>query len=283
MTEQHRYLFKFYYIGKKRFYGSQRQKDLPTIEGYIIEKLLKKKYIKNIENSGIEFASRTDKFVSALGATFSFLTNKKPILIEINTELPKEIGLWAFTRVPNDFSSRYHALLRHYKYIVPEILSHLQKHFKIDLNIMNKACHELEGEHDFVNFCKREKESIRTVRSMDCVKMSIINDFLIFDFKSKAYLRQQIRRMVKKILELGKGEIEYTDFLSLFDSSKLVSYQPADPKGLILWNIEYGKNISYEIDLKSKKRMENYFFSQKNKFRFKNQLFSIMQQNNSSQ
>ena len=139
MIENHRYLFKFYYIGKKKFHGSQRQKDLSTIEGYIIEKLIKKKYIKNIENSGIEFASRTDKFVSASGATFSCLTNKKPILIEINSKLPKEIGIWAFTKVPRDFSSRYHALLRHYKYIVPENLSHLQNHFKIDLDIMNKA------------------------------------------------------------------------------------------------------------------------------------------------
>ena len=117
---------------------------------------------------------------------------------------------------------------------------------------------------------------------MDSVKMTINNEFLVFDFKSRAFLRQQIRRMVKKILELGKGEIEYNDFLKLFDVSNQFLYQPADPSGLILWDIKFDDNIKFEIDIKSKKRMENYFLKQELKFGLKKQLFRILQADNFS-
>jgi tRNA pseudouridine(38-40) synthase len=274
--ENQRYLFKFYYIAKQRFFGSQRQNHLLTIERCLINALKEKKYIENVENSGIEFGSRTDKLVSAFGAAFSFLSKKKPILMEINSVLPQEIGLWAYTEVPKDFSSRYNALLRHYKYIFPEPFSYLQKNCKIDLKLMQKACKELEGQHNFINFSKWEKRKVKTIRTLNSVKISVDNDFLIFNFKSKAFLRQQIRRMVKKILELGKGEIDYEDFLKLFDDTKPISYQPADPSGLILWDIKFNDNIKFKVDIKSKKRMETYFLNQKLKFGRKTKLFKIL-------
>ena len=282
MAENQRYLFKYYYIGKEKFHGSQRQKDFSTIEGCLIDMLMKKKYIENVKSSGIEFASRTDRLVSAKGAAFSFLTSKKPILMEINSDLPKEIGIWGFAKVPKDFLSRFNAIFRYYKYVVPVPLSILGKNSEIDLKLMEKACKELEGQHDFINFSKWEKGEKKTIRTIDSVKMAIDDDFIIFDFKSKAYLRQQIRRMVKKILELGKGVISFDDFQKLFDSSQRTSYQPADPSGLILWDIDFGKRVHFEIDLKSIERMEKFFFDQKFKFKFKHQLFNILQQHNLS-
>ena len=277
--ESRRYLLKFYYIGigTKNFYGSQRQRNLLTIEECLINALNEKNYIKDAKSSGFEVASRTDRFVSARAAVFSFITKKKPILMEINSELPKEIGIWACSKVKKDFLSRFNAIYRHYKYIVPEPLDYIQKNSNVDLNLIRKVCKELEGQHDFINFSKQGKEEEKTVRNMDSVKISINNDFLVFDFKSKAFLRQQIRRMVKKILELGKGEIEYDDFLKLFDVSKQFLYQPADPSGLILWDIKFDDNIKFEVDIKSKKRMETYFLNQELKFGLKKQLFRILQ------
>jgi len=276
--ESRRYLFKFYYIGRKKFHGSQRQKNLLTIEDCLINALNEKNYIKDAKSSGFEAASRTDRFVSARAAAFSFTTTKKPILMEINLELPKEIGIWACAEVNIDFLSRFNAIYRHYKYIVPESLGYIQKNSNVDLNLIRKACKELEGQHDFINFSKPGKEEEKTVRNMDSVKMTINNDFLVFDFKSKAFLRQQIRRMVKKILELGKGEIEYEDFLELFDPTKEISYQPADPSGLILWDIRFDDNIKFEVNIKSKKRMETYFLNQELKFGLKTQLFKVLYQ-----
>lgn len=275
-----RYLFKFYYIGKSKYYGSQRQPQLLTIEDCLLNVLLEKDYIKNIKESGFEAASRTDRFVSARGSFFTCILKKHPILMEINSALPNEIGIWAYAKVPMDFLSRYNAILRHYLYVVPSPLSNLQNFGSINIELMRKACSAIEGQNDFKNFSKRDKSDVKTIRDMVLANLLIKNDYLVFQFKSRAFLRQQIRRMVKKILELGMGEITYPDFIQLFDPSQVFSYQPADAKGLILWDIVYNKGIELKEDVKSKERMESFFLKQKLFYKHQYQLFRFLQHGN---
>ncbi|MFX1453567.1 MAG: tRNA pseudouridine synthase A [Promethearchaeota archaeon] len=282
--EPQRYLFKFYYIGTNKFHGSQRQINDFTIEQCLLDALIQKKYIKNVKLSGFEVASRTDKYVSARGAAFSFISLKKPILMELNSILPNEVGLWAYSKVEQNFSSRFNSVYRHYKYIVHLPINFLERDLKKNLNleIINKAFKKLEGKHNFKNFMKREKVVKKTIRDILSASVMIKNDYLIFDFKSKAFLRQQIRRMVKKLLELGTGMIDYSDFLDLFDPLKEISYQPADPTGLILWDIKFSNDIIFQIEPKSVERMMKYFLKQKLKFGHKHQLFEVLHQDNLS-
>ncbi len=277
-----KFLFKIYYIGKKKYFGSQKQLEFLTIEHCFLDALEEKNYINDSKNSQFEFASRTDRFVSARGACFTCIIEKEPILMEINSILTEEMGIWAYSKVPLDFSSRYNAKLRHYLYIVPTPLSYLKKKAMINLTIMEKACRKLQGQHDFVNFSKKEKKDVNTIRDMDYVNLSVVNDYLVFNFKSKAFLRQQVRRMVKKLLELGRNEISYKKFIDLFDNSKIVSYQPADPKGLILWNIVFDDKIKFIEDPKSKERMYKFFQKGELNFGHKHQLFRTLQQDYSS-
>ena len=115
-----KFLFKVYYIGRRKYYGSQRQLDVLTIEQCLLNALKEKNYVQKVGDSEFEFASRTDRYVSARGACFTCVTDKKPILMEINSILPKEIGIWAYARVPLEFSSRHNAILRHYVYFVQQ-------------------------------------------------------------------------------------------------------------------------------------------------------------------
>ena len=269
--ENSRFLFKFYYIGSKKYFGSQRQPDYLTIEELLINALQEKDYIPDIKQSGFEVASRTDKFVSARGSAFSFITNKLPILMEINSVLPKRIGIWAYTKVPLDFYSRYNAQFRHYKYITRYLISTL------NIKDMKRACKALEGRHDFKNFSKQENTEVKTVRDLILASMKIDGDYIIFDFKSRAFLRQQIRRMVAKIFEVGLGVINYEDFLDLFNPAKLISYQPADPFGLILWDINYGSSVQLTIDKKSKERMDLFLREKEQKYALKKKLFRLLQ------
>jgi tRNA pseudouridine38-40 synthase len=275
--EKNRYLFKMYYFGKSKYYGSQRQPHFLTIEDCVLDALINRNYIKNNRASGFEVASRTDRFVSARGACFTCVLEKKPILMEINSALPNEIGVWAYTKVPLNFSSRYNATLRHYLYVLPKPLSFYQKTNKINIDIMRKACHQLEGKHDFINFSKKDKNEKNTVRDMDCVELSIKKGYICFQFKSRAFLRQQIRRMIKKILELGMGEIKYEDFLYLLEPTQIFSYQPANPRGLILWDIKFENKIRLKEDKKSKERMKSFFLKKELGLGFKQQLFRFLQ------
>ena len=279
LAEHQRYLFKFYYIGSKKYYGSQRQNKVWTIERCIFEALKNTNYIQNFKTSGFEVASRTDKLVSARGASFSFLTEKEPILMEINSQLPKEIGLWAYTRVANEFSSRFNAILRHYKYFFP---LNFQISQELNIDLVNQACRILEGHHDFKNFAKREKNNITTIRTLEVATTNLQDNYIIFEFKSKSYLRQQIRRMVAKLIEVGTGILSKENFLKLFDPSSNISYQPANPVGLILWDIIYEENVKFEVDSKSVNRMMNYFSLEEQKFNRKRILFHILQHDNIS-
>lgn len=278
--EKTRYLFKFYYIGAEEYFGSQRQPDYLTIEDCLLTALQEKNYIDDARKSGFEVASRTDKFVSARGSTFSFITGKIPILMEINSALPKNIGVWAYSNVPIDFLSRYNAQFRHYKYIMLYPKAILKDDSIVNFKAMKKVCEALKGRHNFKNFSKPGKEEVKNIRDMISTSINIEGNFIIFDFKSRAFLRQQIRRMVAKILEVGFGKISFEDFIDLFDPSKDISYQPADPFGLILWDINYGNKVNFVIDVKSKERRDKYFRKQEQKFALKKKLFNFMQHNN---
>jgi len=278
--EKTRHLFKFYYIGAEEYFGSQRQPNYLTIEDCLLTALQEKNYINETKESGFEVASRTDKFVSARGSTFSFISEKKPILMEINSALPKNIGVWAYSKVPTDFFSRYNAQFRHYKYIIQYPKAILKDDSIVNFKAMENVCKALEGRHNFKNFSKSGKEKVKNIRDMISTSINIEGDYIIFDFKSRAFLRQQIRRMVTKILEVGFGRISHEEFIDLFDPSKDISYQPADPFGLILWDINYGNNVSFVIDNKSKERRDKYFREQEQKFALKKKLFNFMQHNN---
>jgi len=278
-----RFFFKYYYIGLEKYYGSQRQNNVLTIDDTLIETLRKRNYIKDPHTSQFESASRTDKYVSARGAVFAINSLKKPILMELNSNLPKEIGIWAYSKIPDNFSPRFNAKMRHYKYIIPQPLEYLEKNFNFNLKIIKKACQKLEGKHDFQNFSKRDPDISSTVREIKAIDVNIVNDIIIIDFKSEAFLRQQIRRIIKKLIELGRGEISYKSFIKLLDPLEFISYQPANPKGLILWDIEYDKELMmFKIDKKSLKRMNNFFFNQKMKYFLQYNLFSLLQQNDLS-
>lgn len=272
--ERTRYLIKFYYIGSGKYFGSQRQIKFETVEDNLIRCLLETNHIQNIETSGFEMASRTDKLVSARGACFTFQSKKPLILMEINSKLPTDIGLWAWCEVREDFSSRFNALIRHYKYILN--LSNEKEHI-YDLKIMKKACKALQGCHDFQNFSKREQGDIKTIRNLIFADFNKEGEYLVFNFKSRAFLRQQIRRMMTKILEVGSGIISLDAFKQLFDTKDFISYQPSDPIGLILWNIVYEKSVQFVTDDKSYERMVNYFSIMYGKHSLKQKLFRILQ------
>ncbi|MEJ2251749.1 MAG: tRNA pseudouridine synthase A [Candidatus Lokiarchaeota archaeon] len=276
-----KYFFKFYYIGKEKYFGSQRQPNFLTIEDKLIQALKNKNYITNSKTSNFQVASRTDRYVSARGAVFSIETRKKPILMEINSILPEEIGIWAKAKVSSEANPRYDALLRWYKYVLKYPVEYLNAQ-KFNFKIVIKACKYLEGTHNFQNYSKRSKKEQRYTRELYAVFIEEMKDYLVFNFKSQAFLRQQIRRIIAKLIQLGFNEIAFKDFKNLFDPSKFHSYQPAEPQGLILWEILYPEVIKFRSDKKSIDRMLRFFEDKKLEHGLKHQLFSLLEHNNSS-
>ena len=100
----------------KRFHGFARQPDKSTIEGTLINILLKSKVFDTLEEAIFRVASRTDKGVSSFGNVIAFNTTIDPtdFIDSINVQL-QDIFIIAFALVTDDFYPR-HATIRSYRY-----------------------------------------------------------------------------------------------------------------------------------------------------------------------
>lgn len=278
MTQEQRYFIKTYYIGDN-YHGSQRQPDRDTIEGAILNALVEKNYINNEGGSRFEAASRTDRDVSSRGAVFSFISSKKFYPEELNSALPIDIGVWSYSIVPLDYLPRWNAISRHYKYIFDLPVSYYEENSNFNINLIKRGCELLKGRHDFVNFSKKDKNIEKeTVKDLDIVDFSVLNNYIVIDFHSKSFLRQQVRRMIKKLIDLGNNEINLEEFNDLFDSEKEFSYKPADPKGLILWDIYYPEVVNFIENKKGLERMSNYFNDRFNISSFRTLFFEVIKE-----
>ena len=206
---------------------------------------------------------RTDKGVSAIGQVVSLLvrcpppgtgTNFYDYIHLLNRELPASVRVYAWAPVADDFSARFSAYSRTYKYFVPNVFS--------DEGIcsMVAAAKKMVGRHDFANFCKFDAETTKgnTERVILQCTVELAKDefyralfprgILEFTIEGQAFLYHQVRFMIALLLEIGRGteNISLVDSLLGLDGSPRIDPRPqyvqAPEHPLVLWNIHYGEN-----------------------------------------
>ena len=156
---------------------------LKSIESHLFEALHTTKLLPNNsrEDANYQRCGRTDKGVSAAGQIVSLrLRSKAQALTQdsdpadplaggeefpspeheldyvgmINKILPKDIRVTGWCDVGPHFSARHSASYRVYRYFF------VRRGF--DIEKMKLAAHELEGTHDFRNFCKPDVANVKT-------------------------------------------------------------------------------------------------------------------------
>jgi tRNA pseudouridine38-40 synthase len=229
------YFIKVYYVGT-RFFGSQYQPDLRTVEGDLIDALIAKKYIESMESGLFKRASRTDGGVHARCNIFTFISDKILYPMELNSRLKPDVGIWAYAISPEIESARFLAENREYIYYLP--LSKLSDDFNYEL--MEKALEMLKGTHNFKYLCRLEpnKNPVKTLLETEVKKD---NSFLRFRFVGDSFLWNQIRKSVRLLQDIGESKFVIEDLPDLLEGSDRlnnISIEKADPDGLILWNIK---------------------------------------------
>lgn len=238
--EKMRYLVRVYYDGKK-YYGYQRQPNVTTIEGNIIAMLKKTKHAQNIRRSNFKSASRTDKYVSAIGNTFAFDSEKDIILEQINAKSPKDKSIicWAYAEVENGFSPKFSDWKKYWYVLSSE---YIEKTVNLQLNELRNISSVFKGKHDFRLFCKRDHRStIREIRKIDIFEK---NNTVIFEFVAQSFLWEQVRRIVSYLLNFKQlsEELQNTELLLTSDNQiKELNLAPADPRNLLLAEHVYNK------------------------------------------
>ncbi|MCK5182682.1 MAG: tRNA pseudouridine(38-40) synthase TruA [Candidatus Heimdallarchaeota archaeon] len=243
MTE--RFAIKIAYIGKE-YQGFQRQTEsIKTVEGTILDTLIELEIIDKVSESRYSAAGRTDKGVNAISQVIAFDSLKNKIYLEeINDLLPRDIYVWAKAEVKENFHPRRDALLRTYR------LYHYYSNE--NLKLMTKAMKKLRGTHDFVKLCKKsdnlqDGSPKSTILSLETAKFNLQNDLLEFEFSSRSFLWNQVRKMVSVILDIGSGKYPpeiLDEILNPPTSKPKGGIKPVPPYGLVLYDIYY-KNIKF--------------------------------------
>lgn len=229
------------------FHGYARQPTVRTVQGELEAVLA-----RVLEPVGTVVAGRTDAGVHARHQVVSFSTGKPVDPHRLARSLTKllgpEIVVYAAAQAPEDFSARFSATRRTYRYRIlnsphPDPLRRGTSWYvrePLDLVAMNRAVGYLVGEHDFASFCRR-REGASTVRTVLAAGWSGRSDGILeLEISGTAFCHQMVRSIVAFSAEVGRGRIEPDAtplVLDVRDRNKARGAAP--PHGLVLWQVHY--------------------------------------------
>lgn len=233
------------------FAGFQIQPHDRTVQGEIQKalKIMTKGLAIIIHGSG-----RTDSGVHAKGQVIHF---DYPILLPVenmqralNSLTTDELFVEKVAIVDTDFHARYNTSGKKYQYrvdlnVIPDPFKRLytlHHPYPIDMDKLQNALKDLEGEHDFSSFCASNsgrENKVRTVYEASVVK-DVFNNELIFTFRGNGFLYNMVRIFVGTLLQIANGlrpADEIKRLLAVKDRNE--AGPTAKPQGLYLMEVYY--------------------------------------------
>jgi len=163
----------------------------------------------------------------------------------LNNLLPPDIRILGWSPVSDDFSARFSATTRTYRYFfVPRPSLHLAP--------MREALQLLVGTHDFRNLCRMDVEKVynfeRKIHSADIIVEKDVCYILIV---GQAFLWHQIRCIAAVLFLIGRGLEEPAVVRELLDvkaNQGKPSYPLADERPLVLHDCQYNNlHMGYSV------------------------------------
>jgi len=162
-------------------------------------------------------AGRTDTGVHATGQVVHFECDaprlEKAWVLGVNTHLPDDVAsIWA-KPVADDFSARFSATARQYRYVIlnrlarPAISSKkvTWKHGVFNIDAMHQAAQALTGEQDFSSFRSSACQAEHAMRNVHWVNVSRSGDYIYIDIEANAFLHHMVRNIVGSLIMIGQG------------------------------------------------------------------------------
>ena len=255
---------RFYYVVKLQFLGFrysgwQKQPHQKTIEQMLIKTL---KFVLPNTSYKILGAGRTDAKVSALDAGFELFVNESISNLEefiaiFNKNLPPDIRILSMKQVDASFNIIKNSKYKEYVYLfsygqknhpfaAPFIANIIEE---LNVELMKKAAELFEGEHDFSTYTSRLQDNTVAIRRIEsCILKK--NDILKANFfpensfalhvKGKGFMRYQIRMIMGALIQLGRGELLFSDIEeSLLENNAIQLTYVAPGSGLHLNKLEF--------------------------------------------
>ena len=245
----YRYQILVEYVGTK-FVGWQKQLNGKSVQKEIenkLSKLLKQKVI--IHGSG-----RTDAGVHAIEQSAHFDTKSKiketkKLVKSLNFFLnPKKISIISICIRKKEFHARFSAKQRIYKYFIINRLAastlenerawHIRN--KLDVKLLKEGAKKLVGTHDFSTFRAANCYAKSPIKKINKISIKNVDKKIQIEFRSKSFLRNQVRSMVGCLKYLAEDKWDIKKFEYVFKSKKRSKCAPPAPAhGLFLSKIIY--------------------------------------------
>lgn len=222
--------------------------------------------------SGLTVAGRTDAGVHATGQVChvdvpleAWSSLETTVVRRMAGLLPADVRVFGARWVPETFDARFSAIFRLYGYRISDAVggvSPLRRldtvawPRKLDVDAMDRAARALEGEHDFVAFCRRKEHAttIRTVSQFSWVRAA--DGIIVATVRADAFCQQMVRSFVGATLAVGEGRrpVEWpASLLSATTRSSEVLVAP--PHGLTLLEVGYPGEPEYAAQADATRRM----------------------------
>lgn len=256
---------KFGYKGKA-YAGYAKQKHAPSVQAEL-ERALSTYFRREIDTV---CAGRTDTGVHARAQHASFelrdeddFDAREPYRIKraLDALLPDDIRVSQLYLAQKDFSARFSALKRIYKYRISTSIVHplfTQDYVwdlatELNVDAMKEASNYFIGEHDFKSFCKAvsavDKPTHRFVESVSfSYEEAFSEEHLVIQVSGNAFLHSMVRTMVGSLVEVGlnkKNPSWIKEVLAAQD--RQAAGQNAPAKGLCLDQVIYSKDALKRI------------------------------------
>ncbi len=239
------------------FSGFARQPGQLTVQGSL-EEALSLIFRREIETT---CAGRTDSGVHAKAQVVSFVLDESEyrsrseyaLLKSLNALVHDDISVRSLTERPSDFSARFSATMREYRYFIaidaasPLLTKHVSWHIPqpLDIDAMRQAATYLIGEHDFKSFCKAESaqngSTMRNVFSITIEPDCMWDERLIVVcVKGNAFLHSMVRTIVGTLVAVGRGQRKPEWVKEVLEArNRNVAGQNAPAQGLVFWRVSY--------------------------------------------
>lgn len=236
------------------FCGWQRQdkaaagESVRTVQGEL-ELALEKMFHQKIALCG---SGRTDSGVHAAGQAANFFSPVDSIQEEnyvraLNGLLPPDIRIMSAQKKPDDFSSRFSATSRTYRYFMHTSFPQARDMRYVwrlkrrpDIDVLNEMCKCLSGEIDCATFTAAGDQSLSTFRYLEKAHFWYEGDLLVFEIEANAFLWKMVRSITGTLIQMeqkGKSALDFKNVLESRDRKQAGITAP--PTGLFLWQVNF--------------------------------------------
>lgn len=195
--------------------GWQRQANAPSIQQALEEAHAK----LTGETIAFNGASRTDAGVHALGQVVHYDTRAKippdKLPMAFNTKLPRDIRVVDAAFMPFDFSARFSARGKLYRYLIhnSRYASALYRNQRahvippLDADLMQQAAQTVLGSHDFAAFAASGSEAKSTIREIRLCDVQRHGELIEIYVSGRSFLYNMVRILAGALIYIGMQKL----------------------------------------------------------------------------